>query len=417
MEDIIAPSSPKEKLMSALSSAPFSNADTAPAIAALAHFDLPASRVEAWKYTRTVRISSTVWQPASAEAVVDIEPYTIPSLDAVCVVFVDGIFRADLSQLQQLPNGITISTESHDSLRKSVYSDFFDAYQTAMCTSKIRITVAKKFASEKSLHILHVASTCGSLIQPTIELICNASSQLHVVESFVSCNEGAVFTNRRFNMEVHENASLHVDKIQMETSENFTMNNEEVSVLRDGKFTINTLTVESHWVRNHLHILLEGENTVANLNGFYLPVKKHFVDNHTRVDHHKPHCESNELYKGILNDQSSGVFNGKVFVHPDAQKTNAFQSNANILLSDDAQMNTKPELEIYADDVKCSHGTTTGQLDDSALFYLKSRGLGEDNARKLLANAFVSDVLNKINNEAVRQYVINQLIKRDLLFA
>jgi Fe-S cluster assembly protein SufD len=220
-------------------------------------------------------------------------------------------------------------------------------------------------------------------------------------------------------MKVHvgSNASLHIDKIQMETSENFMMNNEYVGIEQDGRFTINTLTIESNWVRNQLHIALNGQNIEANLHGFYLPVKKHFVDNHTRVDHLRPHCVSNELYKGMLNDQSNAVFNGKVYVHLDAQKTNAFQSNANILLSDDAQMNTKPELEIYADDVKCSHGSTTGQLDEEALFYLKSRGLGEDNARKLLANAFISDVLEKINNEAVKHYVTEQLIQRDLLFA
>jgi Fe-S cluster assembly protein SufD len=218
-------------------------------------------------------------------------------------------------------------------------------------------------------------------------------------------------------MQVQDNAHVHWDKIQLETDAQFLMNEENVRIENNGRFTINTLTVDGGWVRNALNIALDGQNIEANLHGFYMPRRKQFVDNHTKVDHRLPHCNSNELYKGVLNDQSTGVFNGKVYVHIDAQKTNAFQSCGNILLSDDAQMNTKPELEIYADDVKCSHGTTTGQLDEEALFYLKSRGLGEDNARRLLTSAFIGDVLAKIQNEAIRDYVTHQLTQRELLFA
>jgi Fe-S cluster assembly protein SufD len=216
---------------------------------------------------------------------------------------------------------------------------------------------------------------------------------------------------------VEENAHVHWDKIQLESDANFLMNEDNVHIASNGNFTINTLTIDGGWVRNALNITLDGQNIEANLNGFYMPRRKQFVDNHTRVDHRKPHCNSNELYKGVLNDQSTGVFNGKVYVQIDAQKTNAFQSCANILLSDDATMNTKPELEIYADDVKCSHGTTTGQLDEEALFYLKSRGLGEANARRLLTSAFIGDVISKITHDAVREYVIDQLTQRELLFA
>jgi Fe-S cluster assembly protein SufD len=242
-------------------------------------------------------------------------------------------------------------------------------------------------------------------------------AEVKCVESFVGTASAKSFTNRTLDIAVHENASVIWDKIQLENDAQFLMNEENVHIESNGNFTINTLTIDGSWVRNALNISLDGQNIEAHLNGFYMPRRKQFVDNHTKVDHRKPHCNSNELYKGVLNDQSTGVFNGKVYVHIDAQKTNAFQSCANILLSDDATMNTKPELEIYADDVKCSHGTTTGQLDEEALFYLKSRGLGEDNARRLLTSAFIGDVISKITNDAVREYVIDQLTQRELLFA
>jgi Fe-S cluster assembly protein SufD len=417
MEEIITTISPKEKLMALLSSGRYQDAASKKAIAALQEFALPTTRNEEWKYTRTARIAAGDWSLSKTIHKAETELFSIPELNAIRLIFVDGVFDETSSDLSQLPKEITLDPDSADSLRKSGFSDFFDAFQTAMRTSCVKLKVAFKFNAERPIHIIHIATSSGALIQPQVEIICQESSHLHLVESFVSTNSGAAFTNRRLNIKLEKNASLHVDKIQMETSENFMINNEEVILDNDCRFTINTLTVESNWVRNQLHIELDGQNIEANLHGFYLPVKKNFVDNHTRVDHLRPHCVSNELYKGMLNDQSSAVFNGKVYVHLDAQKTNAFQSNANILLSDDAQMNTKPELEIYADDVKCSHGTTTGQLDESALFYLKSRGLGEDNARKLLANAFISDVLNKVENDAIRSYVTGQLIQRDLLFA
>jgi len=161
-----------------------------------------------------------------------------------------------------------------------------------------------------------------------------------------------------------------------------------------------------------LNIEVNGENCTTNLNGAYLLKGNQHVDNHTLVDHKVAHCESHELYKGVVNDKATAVFNGKVFVRKDAQKINAFQSNANVLLSDDSSVNSKPELEIYADDVKCSHGSTTGQLDEEAVFYLRARGLSEKTARKLMISAFINDVIEKIDNQDVKSYVIQLLQER-----
>ena len=161
-----------------------------------------------------------------------------------------------------------------------------------------------------------------------------------------------------------------------------------------------------------MEISVQGVNAESNLNGVYIVREQQFIDNHTIIDHQVPHCLSNELYKGVIFDKATAVFNGKVFVRKDAQKINAFQSNANILMSEDATVNAKPELEIYADDVKCSHGSTTGQLDEEAIFYLKSRGISDSGARNLLVSAFVGQVLEKIEHEDIQTFISKKLQER-----
>jgi Fe-S cluster assembly protein SufD len=197
----------------------------------------------------------------------------------------------------------------------------------------------------------------------------------------------------------------------MENDESFHIATDQVHQERDSYFKINTITLSGKLVRNNLNILVDGENCETNLNGAFLLQDGQLVDNHTIVDHLKPNCNSNELYKGVLNGKSIGVFNGKVFVRQNAQKINAFQSNANVLLSEDASMNSKPELEIYADDVKCSHGSTTGQMDEEAIFYLRTRGISDQSARALMTQAFIGDVLNQIDSEEVRSYIESKLIE------
>jgi Fe-S cluster assembly protein SufD len=384
------------------------------AMAALETLDFPTTRVEDWKYTRTTRISNEQWQAAQSTKAVDVQSYIIPDLNAHLIVLVDGVYNNELSSLHNADYTITLNKGMEQ--KNLVHKHIFSALNIAHSTCALHVRVSKNVNAAQPIHILHIATSEKALAQPSLFFHVEKSSSLHIVESFVCVGDVKTFTNRLLNITVAENARVHLDKIQMEGDNNFLVNEENIDIATNGNFTINTLTVDGGWVRNGLNISLDGENIEANLNGFYMPRNKQHVDNHTMVDHRKPHSNSNELYKGILNDQGTGVFNGKVYVQLDAQKTNAFQSNANVLLSDDAQMNTKPELEIYADDVKCSHGTTTGQMDEGALFYLKARGIGDDNARKLLAAAFINDVVNKVENEAVREYVINQLVNRELLF-
>jgi Fe-S cluster assembly protein SufD len=192
----------------------------------------------------------------------------------------------------------------------------------------------------------------------------------------------------------------------------FSFTDEEIWQDASSVFQINTLTLDGSLVRNDLHIQVQGEHAETHLNGMYMLNGQQHVANYSTVDHQVANCESHELYKGIMDDKSVAVFNGKVFVRKDAQKTNAYQSNANVLISDDASVNSKPELEIYADDVKCSHGSTTGQLDDDAIFYLRARGLSEKSAKQLMLTAFMSDVLDKITIPEVKAKVFKTINKR-----
>ena len=201
-------------------------------------------------------------------------------------------------------------------------------------------------------------------------------------------------------------------KIQNDGEANFHFSTENISQLKDSNFTLNTVTLNGAFVRNDVLVNVEGENCETHLNGAYIMKENQHVDNHTTVDHIFPNCNSYELYKGVMDDKSTAVFNGKVFVRPNAQKINAFQSNANVLLSDDATINSKPELEIYADDVKCSHGSTTGQLDLEAVFYLRSRGISETDARSMVVAAFMTDVLSKVASNELKSYIYQQLAAR-----
>lgn len=383
-------------------------------VAAIEQLDFPTTRDEEWKYTRVARIANETWMKNDTVESCDIQPFLIPGLDAYTIVFVNGRYNAAQSTLPA-EQGIHVSHEATLANQRASYNHFFQAYADVVCTDVVNVLVEKNARISKPVHFIHVITNGQVLSQPRINLIVMQSGEVKCVESFAGTANAKSFTNRTLDIAVHENASVIWDKIQLENDTQFLMNEDNIRIENNGQSTINTLTIDGGWVRNALNISLDGQHIEANLNGFYMPRRKQFVDNHTKVDHRQPHCNSNELYKGVLNDQSTGVFNGKVYVQIDAQKTIAFQKCANILLSDDAQMNTKPELEIYADDVKCSHGTTTGQLDEEALFYLKSRGLGEENARRLLTTAFIGDVISKIKNDAVREYVTHQLIQRELL--
>lgn len=241
------------------------------------------------------------------------------------------------------------------------------------------------------------------LIQPHISIQLKTSSEAEIIEVHAGKGQQASFTNAVTDINLDANAHLTYVKWSMENNAALHVGATNINVTRDAVATCYNFSFGGNMIRNNLSINLEDEHTEANMYGLSLLSGNSQVDHHTTVDHKKANCLSNELYKGIYADKSTGVFNGKIYVRQDAQKTNAFQSNGNLLLSDQATVNTKPQLEIWADDVKCSHGATTGQLDEDQLFYLRSRGIAEKNARAILVKAFAFEILENFNNNELHE--------------
>jgi Fe-S cluster assembly protein SufD len=257
------------------------------------------------------------------------------------------------------------------------------------------------------------AKTNNILSQPRVLIYVSQNAQVIFAETYATIGKSESFINQVTEVVVEQDALLEYYRIQNDASHANQVNTTHIRQI--GKSLVNTVTVslDGGIVRNNLNIAMEAEHSESHFYGLYFLKGNTHVDNHTVVDNVKPHCESNELYKGVVDDSSTAVFNGKIFVQKDAQKTNAYQSNKNLLLSNNASVNTKPQLEIFADDVKCSHGCTVGQLDEEAFFYLRSRGISEKSAKSLLIHAFAVDILEHIKPEKVRAYV-DQLIAERL---
>ncbi|MFL5764630.1 MAG: Fe-S cluster assembly protein SufD [Bacteroidia bacterium] len=303
----------------------------------------------------------------------------------------------------------SVTINQHYGKYADVDSDPFIALNTALCSEGVFIHVEKNTVIETPVHVIH-GSSADPLCSSRNLFVIDDNAQATVIESFESKTKA--FRNALTEIVIGTNANVDHYKIQEEGEDAALLSTTQTYQKKQSVFSTHTFTLSGGWVRNNLTMVLDDEHIESHLNGLYLTNGSQVVDNHTLVDHRKPNCNSNELYKGIIEDRSSATFNGKIYVRKDAQKTNAFQSNKNILLSDEGTINTKPQLEIYADDVKCSHGTSTGKLDEDKIFYLRARGLSEASAKKLLMHAFASEVVNTIKVEELRNYVENRISKR-----
>ncbi|MFN5415497.1 MAG: Fe-S cluster assembly protein SufD [Flavobacteriia bacterium] len=391
----------------------------------LATTDFPTSRTEAWKYTRVAKIKNGAFKTLDlGQKTIDLKPFLIPNLKGSVLVFVNGFYASELSTIED-EKGLEISPISESTQFADTFlgqqvpleNEIFNAINTVYATDGMCVRILKDAQIKQSIQVIFINSGENTFSGIRNIISCEDFAKAHIVLNYVSENAGIStplnvqpnFTNCISEIHVGTNANLTIDKIQQEDSSNYNIISEYVNQAKDSTFTINTITLDGGLVRNNLTIEVNGHNCETNLSGAYVLKGKQHVDNHTVVDHKVAHCQSNELYKGVIDDQATAVFNGKVFVRKDAQKINAFQSNGNVLLSDNATVNSKPELEIYADDVKCSHGSTTGQLDEEAIFYLRARGISEKGARALMVSAFIGDVIEKIENEAVQEYVYGKL--------
>ena len=392
--------------------------------------DFPTRRDEEWKYTSVNRLLQPAYQlePAVEVTEAQLQPFLIEGLDAIRLVFINGAFREEFSDIGKLPEGLTVM-DLASALADSRYQEMvqrqldslmdgqenaFMVLNAAFARHGLFIHVAKNAVVEKPIYLIHLAAPGDT---PTFSsylniAIAEQSSEAVFIEGLYELPgaEGAYFNNLVNRFRLKPNSHIHHYRLQQEGREGFLISNADIEQDGDSTFSSYAIDLGGRLVRNNLATTLNNSGT--NFYGAYFANGEQHIDNHTFIDHAMPHCVSNELYKGILTDKARGVFNGKVMVRRDAQKTNAFQQNSTLVLSDKAQMDSKPQLEIFADDVRCSHGATIGQLDESAVFYLRSRGLSDDQARAMLQQAFLEEVIEFMKMEPVRDFAEQLILKK-----
>jgi len=399
------------------------------AMAKFSELSFPTIKDEEWKYTNITPLFKHSFKPAASISEIEnaqVDQFTFDDLKGYLAVFVNGIYSKDLSRLENLPKEVVISSledainSYHLAVQKyfSKYADYkqhiFTSLNTAFTKDGAFIHIPDGKILEDPVHILFITNSNGEKIlsQPRNLFSVGKNSQVKILEHFVSIDHGIYFTNSVSEISAGENAVVDHVKLQEESKNAFHIHRIEVEQERNSNFTSHSISLGGIISRNDCNIRFNGEGGEGTLNGLYLTDGEQLYDTHTMIDHAKPHCTSHEHYKGILDDKSRGVFNGKVMVRKDAQKTNAFQENNNIILSAEALVNTKPQLEIFADDVKCTHGATIGQLDMDSMFYLKSRGIGKETARAILIHAFASDIIKSIPLKPIKSYIESILTER-----
>lgn len=375
----------------------------------------PTVREEEWRFTNVAPIAKTAFvRPAPASPSKQaLAPYLFDGLATILIV--NGRVSAGQSTFGSLPAGVTVRTladadPSAPAVKQRTTAAAPTAFvdlNTAFFEDLVTIRVAPKARVTQPLHIVSIVvpGAAPALVAPRLAVEVGEGAEMTLVESFATVGAGTALAAPVTDIRLAERAVVHHTKVQRESAEVFHIASTFVTLARASTFTSQAVTFGGRIARNDIAALLDGEGAECTLNGLYLADGDALVDTHTVIDHAKPHCPSHEVYKGILGGRSRAVFNGKIVVRQDAQKTDAKQTNKALLLTDEAAINTKPQLEIFADDVKCTHGAAIGQLDDDAMFYLRARGIGEVEARSLLIHAFAGEVLDGIAVDAVRQRV------------
>ncbi len=342
-----------------------------------------------------------------------------------CVVFVDGRFAPQLSDLGTLPQGVTVmnmaqalerapqALETHLGRYAKGDADGFAALNTAFLSDGAYVHLARNTVLESPIHLMFLASGVQTSLHYVRNLIvAERGSHGVVVESWAGVADAQYMTNVLTEVVTDENAAVEHYKLQRESERAYHISGLQVHQSRDSRYTSHNIALGARLARNELNSILDAEGAECTFNGLYLLRGRQHVDNHTRIDHLKPHGTSREWYKGVLDDHSRGIFSGRIVVHPHARHTDARQGSHNLLLSENAEADGRPQLEIYADDVKCSHGATVGQLDEDALFYLRSRAIDLQMARSLLIHAFAGDVLERMRLDTVKTRTRDQIMER-----
>ena len=390
----------------------------------------PNTKNEDWKYTDVKPIARNVFSNITGNniAISDngLEANLFKNLECINLVFINGTYSEKHSNIKNISDKTMIKNMANalvndeNSLKKHMAqyaradSGSFEALNIAFIQDGAYINIPANTNIEKPINITYIST--GNLnkfaTHPRNLILLGENSNATVIENYVGNGDINYFTNSVTEIVLLQGSTLKHYKIQQESSDAFHIANLNTSQSKDSHFESHSISVGGALVRNNINASLDEEGAEIIMNGLYITENTQHVDNHTRVDHLKPHTHSRQNYRGVLNGKSRGVFNGKVVVHPQAQKIEAYQNNANLLLSNDSEIDTKPELEIYADDVKCTHGATVGQLDDNMLFYLRSRAVDEQTAKNLLTYAFADEVINNISSKPIKNKLEHLIISR-----
>jgi Fe-S cluster assembly protein SufD len=381
----------------------------------------PTTHDEDWKFTNTSPIAKTTFALARAGKL-SISPKQLDAYrvdGAICqLVFVNGRFAAELSVRGKLPPGVEVASlakyldENPDGLQKhlgqylNTKRDAFCALNTAFLHDGAYVHIAKNVALEQPIALLFVSTgSAPTMTHPRNLIVTEESSEAAVIEEYVSLESGPAFCNAVTELVASEDSAISHYLIEREDRQAYNISTLRIHQGRNANVASHSVLIGGALVRNNVHPVLAGEGGECLINGLFIGNGTQHLDNYMLVEHASPHCGSRQFYNGILDQRAHGVFHGRIIVHNAGQKTDAKQTNRNLLLSDEAQIDTKPQLEIYADDVKCTHGATIGQIDETALFYLRSRGIDEQGARRLLLLAFAGECMERMKAGPARDHV------------
>jgi Fe-S cluster assembly protein SufD len=385
------------------------------AIDRFATLGFPTGAEEEWRFTDVSPIAETAFAAPNGVDASKLADLAKGPLKACQFTFIDGRFAPSLSSLK-LPKSVAAGSlasflaedpkrvEPHLARHASFEKNAFAALNTAFVGDGVFLHIPRGVKIEEPVHLLFLSAADGTPVvsHPRVLVIAEEGAHATIVESYLGPAGGTYFTNAVTEIVAREAAVIDYYKVQRESPKAYHVATVMAHLGRNAALTSHSISLGAALARNDIGAVLDGEGAEVTLNGLYEASATQLVDHHTSIDHAKPHGTSRELYKGILNGKARGVFDGKIVVRPDAQKTNAVQTNKNLLLSKDALVNTKPQLEINANDVKCKHGATIGQLDRDMLFYMRSRGIGHDDARRLLVHAFASEIIDEVKVDAIR---------------
>ena len=391
----------------------------------------PTTHDEDWRFTNVSAIARTEFRPATSTKLGpgDTTAWRVDDV-AASLVFVNGRFDLELSKLDRLPKGVTVASlreqieshpeevEKHLGRYADTQRDSFVALNTAFIGDGAYVHVARAVVLEAPIYLLYLSTKedAATVTHPRNLIVAEDEAQVAVIEDYASVGgESVVFSNAVTELIAGESTVAQHYLIEREHLKAFNVSTLRIQQGRSANVSSHSLLLGGGLVRNNVHPVLAGEGGECLINGLFLGTGRQHLDNYMHVEHAAPHCGSRQFYNGILDGQAHGVFHGRIVVHKIAQKTDAKQTNRNLLLSDDAQIDTKPQLEIYADDVKCTHGATIGQIEDNALFYLQSRGISEVEARKLLLMAFAEECVERMQSNVARAHA-QRLIGEHLLF-